>query len=76
MDHVPSLDIEAKCDDHLNRELRSTILGSAVYCQSKEAGCEWVGKLDELSMHLKEEYSLSRKHVHIRVYFRISLKRG
>ena len=40
---------------NLNRDLRSTILESAVYCQSKEAGCEWVGKLSELSKHLKEE---------------------
>ena len=40
---------------NLNRDLRSIILESAVYCHSKEAGCEWVGKLDELSKHLKEE---------------------
>ena len=39
----------------LNRDLRSIILESAVYCQSKEKGCEWVGKLDELSKHLKKE---------------------
>ena len=40
---------------NLNRDLRSIILESCVYCQSKEAGCEWVGKLDELTKHLKEE---------------------
>jgi hypothetical protein len=39
---------------NFNRGLRSDILESAVYCQSKEAGCEWVGKLDELTKHLKE----------------------
>ena len=39
---------------NLNRDLRSVILESGVYCQSKEAGCEWVGKLDELTKHLKE----------------------
>ena len=39
---------------NLNRDLRSIILESDVYCQSKEAGCEWVGKLDELNKHLKE----------------------
>ena len=39
---------------NLNRDLRSIILASGVYCQSKEAGCEWVGKLDELTKHLKE----------------------
>ena len=42
---------------NLNRDLRSIILESAVYCQSKEEGCEWVGKLDDLSKHLKEECS-------------------
>ena len=40
---------------NLNRALRSIILENGVYCQSKEAGCEWVGKLDELTKHLKEE---------------------
>jgi hypothetical protein len=40
---------------NLNRDLRSIILESVVYCQSKEAGCEWVGKLDELPKHLKDE---------------------
>ena len=40
---------------NLNRDLRSIILESDVYCQSKEAGCEWVGNLDKLSKHLKEE---------------------
>ena len=40
---------------NFNRGLRSDILESGVYCQSKEAGCEWVGKLDELTKHLKEE---------------------
>ena len=40
---------------NLNRDLRSIILESGVYCQSKEAGCEWVGKLDELTKHLKKE---------------------
>ena len=40
---------------NLNRDLRSIILESGVYCQLKEAGCEWVGKLDELTKHLKEE---------------------
>ena len=39
---------------NLNRDLRSIILESDVYCQSKEAGCEWVGKLDDLTKHLKE----------------------
>ena len=39
---------------NLNRDVRSIILESDVYCQSKEAGCEWAGKLDELSKHLKE----------------------
>ena len=39
---------------NLNRDLRSIILESGVYCQSKEVGCEWVGKLDELTKHLKE----------------------
>ena len=39
---------------NLNRDLQSIILESGVYCQSKEAGCEWVGKLDELTKHLKE----------------------
>ena len=39
---------------NLNRDLRSIILESAVYCQSKEEGCEWMGKLDELSKHMKE----------------------
>ena len=38
-----------------------------IYCQSKEAGCEWVRKLDELSMHLKEEYSFV-KEVHVCPY--------
>ena len=40
---------------NFNRGLRSDILESHVYCQSKETGCEWVGKLDELSEHLKKE---------------------
>ena len=40
---------------NFNRGLRSDILESIVYCQSKETGCEWVGKLDELSKHLKKE---------------------
>ena len=39
---------------NFNRGLRSDILESSVYCQSKGAGCGWVGKLDELSTHLKE----------------------
>ena len=39
---------------NFNRGLRSDILESSVYCQSKEAGCEWMGKLDELSKHLKK----------------------
>ena len=39
---------------NFNRGLRSNILESSVYCQSKGAGCGWVGKLDELSTHLKE----------------------
>ena len=40
---------------NFNRGLRSDILESSVYCQSKEAGCEWVGKLDELTKHLEKE---------------------
>ena len=40
---------------NFNRGLRSDILESRVYCQLKEAGCEWVGKLDELRRHLKEK---------------------
>ena len=40
---------------NFNRGLRSDILESSVYCQSKETGCEWVGKLDELNRHLREE---------------------
>ena len=40
---------------NFNRGLRSDILESGVYCQSKEAGCEWVEKLDDLTKHLKEE---------------------
>ena len=40
---------------NFNRGLRSDILESSVYCQSKEVGCEWMGKLDELSKHLKEK---------------------
>ena len=39
---------------NLNRDLRSIILESGVYCQLKEAGCEWMGKLDELTKHLEE----------------------
>ena len=38
-----------------------------IHCKSKEAGCEWVRKLDELSMHLKEEYSFA-KEVHVCPY--------
>ena len=40
---------------NLNRDLRSIILESDVYCQSKEAGCGWMGKLDELDKHFKNE---------------------
>ena len=43
----------------LDRQLQRTINSLQVYCSFKEAGCEWVGELKDLSGHLNTEPSNS-----------------
>ena len=49
---------------NFNRSLCSDILESKVYCQSKEEGCGWVGKLDELRKHTKECFFVEEECQH------------
>ena len=39
---------------NFNRDLHFDILKSTVYCTRREAGCEWMGRLEHLDGHLKE----------------------
>ena len=41
----------------LDRHLQRTINSLQVYCSLKEAGCEWVGELKDLSQHLNVSFS-------------------